>query len=115
MRKAYHVVVVCLLLSVPATAQSKSDFKVTTKIESSTQFWGGVTFDYFSTKGKREFSPLIRADHGRIDAGKYFAINGGVYAATFLLDKNHPKIANWTRRIIGWAHIGVGVRNLGVK
>jgi hypothetical protein len=108
-RKIYHVALVLCLLSVPATAQDKSDFKLTTKIESSAQYWAGVSVDYFSTKGKKEKSPLIRSDNGGIDAGRYFAINGGVFATTFLLDRKYPRVANWTRRILGWVHLGVGV------
>ena len=115
MKKIYHACLIVCLLVVPATAQNKSETSFKYQLESSAQYWAGVSFDYFSTHGKKEKSPLIRADNGRIDAGKYFAINGGVFAATFLLDKKHPKVANWTRRILGWVHLGVGVRNLQVK
>lgn len=113
MRKAYHALCVVLCLFVVSNAQDKGQLKW--KIESSAQYWAGVTFDYYSTKGLREKSPLIRADDGRIDGKKYFAINSGVFAATFLLDKKHPRVANWTRRILGWVHIGAGVRNLAIK
>lgn len=113
MKRYYHVacVVLCLFLVSPTFAQDRLKWK----IESSAQYWVGVTFDYYSTKGLREKSPLIRADDGRIDGKKYFAINSGVFAATFLLDRKHPRVANWTRRILGWVHIGAGVRNLRLK
>lgn len=112
MRYAVASISLCLLLSIPAVAQ---DSNRKWQIESSAQYWAGVTFDYYSTKGKNEKSPLIRSEGGGIHAGKYFAINSGVFAATFLLDRKHPRVANWTRRILGWVHLGVGARNLGVQ
>lgn len=80
--------------------------------ESSAQYWAGVTFDYISSRGKRELNPAVRNSEGRINAGKFFALNSGVYALTLLLP---GKAGNWTRRIVGWVHFGVGAHNMGAR
>lgn len=84
---------------------------------SSAIFATGTIMDHASTvsamrkDGAREGNPLLRNSSGGFSAGKHLALTGGVYGASLLLQRKHPRAANVLRIIGGAAKIGIALRN----
>jgi hypothetical protein len=104
-----------LALCLPVQAQSKrsagSERSKITLIDSSSQFWMGTAFDYFSSKGRKEANLILRNSDGRLSASRYFTLNAGVFAVTLIFQRKYPRAMNWMRRAVGWAHFAVAIDN----
>lgn len=87
---------------------------------SSAVFAAGAILDHTSTSagmkkaGAREANPLLRNADGGFSPGKHLALTAGIYGASFMLQKNHPRMANALRLISGFAKIGVSIHNRSV-
>jgi len=86
-------------------------------LASSAVFAVGAIMDHQSTvagmkkAGAREVNPLLRNSDGSFSPGKHLALTAGVYGASLMLQRKHPKMANVLRLIGGAAKIGVSIHN----
>jgi hypothetical protein len=86
-------------------------------LASSAVFAVGAVLDHQSTvagmkkAGARELNPLLRNSDGSFSPGKHLALTAGVYGASLMLQRKHPKMANVLRFIGGAAKIGVSIHN----
>lgn len=84
---------------------------------SSAVFATGAILDHTSTSagmkkvGAREANPLLRNSDGGFSPGKHLALTAGIYGASFMLQKKHPRMANVLRLVGGFAKIGVSLHN----
>lgn len=74
-----------------------------------------ASLDCWSTGNLHENNPLLRNSHGGVNQAACGAINGTALGLTILLQKNHPKIANWFRWFGAGGHLGAFVHNQAVK
>lgn len=84
---------------------------------SSAVFAAGAVMDHQSTVagmkkvGAREANPLLRNSDGGFSSGKHLALSAGMYGASLMLQKKHPRMANILRLVGGFAKIGVSIHN----
>jgi hypothetical protein len=110
----YKVILAVILLCASALGQqpnSKQPSKVS-RIESSAEFWAGTVFDHMSSRGRHEGNHFLRNARGNLNAPRFYMVNGALFGLSFIFQKKYPRAMGWSRRAIGWLHIGVGFNNL---